>query len=234
MLSASSFPEPQVLAALPIFPLPNVVLLPGMVLPLNVFEPRYLQLVDHALADGHHIGVPLLRRHADATARGPAIEPVFGLGKLVSHLRVPDGRRLIRLEGLGRVRQLAELPSPHLYRLLAVEPLPERPLGEGPSLGVLHAHITRIAQLCADEGDALRSLITLPDPRILLYALTAYLPALEFLADPDPARDRLALVELQQRSLNVDTDERLELLVERTAHILGRLARRAPDRMYLN
>ena len=45
MLSASSTPPPEVLAALPIFPLPNVVLLPGMVLPLNVFEPRYLELV---------------------------------------------------------------------------------------------------------------------------------------------------------------------------------------------
>ena len=51
----------DVLTALPIFPLPNVVLLPGIVLPLNVFEPRYVDLVDHVIAQISH------RTHGERT-----------------------------------------------------------------------------------------------------------------------------------------------------------------------
>jgi hypothetical protein len=63
----------QVLSSLPIFPLPNVVLLPGMVLPLNVFEPRYLELVDFVREHGQHIGVPLLRPPGRRRARSAAL-----------------------------------------------------------------------------------------------------------------------------------------------------------------
>ena len=60
-------------SVMPLFPLPNVVLLPGMVLPLNVFEPRYLELVDHVLDGGMHIGVPLLRLAAEGSAEDRTI-----------------------------------------------------------------------------------------------------------------------------------------------------------------
>ena len=51
----------QVLSTLPVLPLPNVVLLPGMMLPLNVHEPRDRELVDFVRQTGQHIGIPLLR-----------------------------------------------------------------------------------------------------------------------------------------------------------------------------
>lgn len=231
MLSASTTPEPKVLAALPIFPLPNVVLLPGMLLPLNVFEPRYLELVDHVLADGLHLGVPLLRPQGERTAeRRAAFEPVFGLGKLVSHIRLPDGRRLIRLEGLGRVKLVHELPMQHLYRQVEVELLPEPYLFDKAGLAVLRAQVLRIAQLWGDEGEALQSLLALPDARILLYALTAFLPSLELLAGHDvaSAAERRALIELQQRSLAAESaEDRLAFLTDHTATILGRLGHQA-------
>src|SRR5690606_19995241 len=138
MLDMDRLPAPEILAALPIFPLPNVVFLPGMVLPLNVFEPRYLDLVDYALAGGMHVGVPLLRPDPslldsddmelplhDPGDERPAIEAVFGVGHLIAHQRLPDGRRFIRLEGLGRVRVVDELPqSERGFRRVAVEALP--------------------------------------------------------------------------------------------------------------
>jgi Lon protease-like protein len=161
MLTARSTPLPEVLAALPIFPLPNVVLLPGMILPLNVFEPRYLQLVDHTLNEGQHIGVPLLRPR----------------GERAAHLRLPDGRRLIRLEGLGRVRLVRELPMTHLFRQVEVTPLPEPPVYDRSTLLLLRSQIERLARLAGADGDALSSLLALPDPRLLLYALTAFLPS---------------------------------------------------------
>jgi Lon protease-like protein len=238
MLTARSTPPPEVLAALPIFPLPNVVLLPGMMLPLNVFEPRYLQLVDHALSEGQHIGVPLLRPRGERTVeRRPAIEPVFGLGKLVFHMRLPDGRRLIRLEGLGRVRLVRELPLTHLFREVEVDPLPEPPVFDRPTLLLLRSQVERIARLSGEDGEALGSLLALPDPRILLYALTAFLPSLELLGGLDvaSAAARRALIDLQQQSLAAESpDERLAFLVERTAALLRHLGAADEASLLLN
>lgn len=228
MLSASSTPPPEVLAALPIFPLPNVVLLPGTALPLNVFEPRYLELVDHVLEHGHHIGVPLLRPRGERTAdRRPPIEPVFGVGKLSFHVRLPDGRRLIRLEGLGRVRVVRELAMEHLFRQVEVVALPESLVSDRTALGVLRAQVEQLAHLWGEEGETLRSLLALPDPRIFLYALTAFLPSLGMLGGHDITAEssRRALIDQQQRSLDADgPDARVAYLSERLAAVLTHLS----------
>ena len=91
MWKAHYIPGTHVLASLPVLPLPNVVLLPGMVLPLNVHEPRYLELVDFVRTHGMHLGVPLTLPPAP-TQDAPPLEPVFGLGKLVFHTVLGDGR----------------------------------------------------------------------------------------------------------------------------------------------
>lgn len=229
MLKVDSIPATEVLAALPVFPLPNVVLLPGMILPLNVFEPRYLELVDFVRAHGQHIGVPLLRPD-EVTADGlPAFEQVFGLGKLVAHAPLPDGRRLIRLEGLGRVRVRYEQPQTHLFREVHVEPLAEPYPHDRQSVAILKAQVERIARYCGVDGAAaLTSLLTLGDTRVLLYALTAFLPSLELLAhDPDEPIDRELFIEQQQRSLAAESaDARVELLIGRATAILGGLGER--------
>lgn len=234
MLTASSTPDRRVLAALPLLPLPNLVLLPGMVLPLNVFEPRYLQLVDHALENGRHIGIPLLRpRHERTPQRLVALEPVFGIGKLVHHLPLGDGRRLIRLESLGRVRIVRELPlDAHLFRRAEVAALPEPSVADKTALAALRHQVEQIATRWGRDGLALRSLLALPDARIFLYTLTAFLPSLELLAGHDissPAGRRL-LLELQQRSLAADSaDARLDFLAQRTGEVLERMRGRASE-----
>lgn len=238
MLTARSSPSSEVLAELPIFPLPNVVLLPGTMLPLNVFEPRYLQLVDHVLEGGRHIGVPLLRPRGERTPDGrPAFEPVFGLGKLAFHTRLPDGRRLIRLEGLGRVRLVRELPQVHLYRQVEVEILPEPPVLDRPGLLLLRSQLEQLARLAGEDGEALRSLLALPDARVFLYAVTAFLPGLELLGGLDLASPaaRRALVELQQQSLAAETPElRLNFLIERISGLLAHLTEEAEAAALLN
>ena len=237
-----SIPGSQVLAALPVLPLPNVVLLPGMMLPLNVHEPRYLELVDFVRQTGQHIGVPLLCPLAPADPSPPGllaieaapptspIEPVMGVGRLVFHVVLPDGRRIIRLEGVGRVKLQRETPTGRGFRELSVVPLGEPlpvDLGQIQSLKV---QVERLARYCAEDSEALLSLLTLRDDRVFLYSLTAFLPSLELLASDirDWVHDDHLLVSLQQRSLAAeDADERARFLIERTTSILDRLG--APE-----
>jgi Lon protease-like protein len=119
------------LEALPLFPLPQTVLFPGALLPLHVFEPRYRAMVKDCLATHRAMAVVLIRDHGDrAENRHPAIESVAGLGVIVDHAELPDGRFNILLRGRARVR-LEELPFVPPYRrahaTLMATPVEEEP-----------------------------------------------------------------------------------------------------------
>jgi len=88
-------------AVIPLFPLPNVVLFPGMALPLHVFEPRYRDMLRDALAGDGVIGMVLLR--GDWQARYYARPEIFragAAGRVVRHESLPDGTSDILLAGL--------------------------------------------------------------------------------------------------------------------------------------
>jgi len=104
------------LEALPLFPLPQTVLFPGALLPLHVFEPRYRAMVKDCLTTHRAMAVVLIREHGErASNRLPAIESVAGIGVIVDHVELPDGRFNILLRGRARVR-LEELPFVPPYR----------------------------------------------------------------------------------------------------------------------
>jgi len=227
MLDEDRRPGDDVLEALPVFPLPNAVLLPGMMLPLNVFEPRYLSLVDHVLEQGGHLGIPLLCPGYEENYDGrPAHEEVFGLGRLISHQRLSDGRRFIRVEGLGRARRLEELPSRDDFRELRVEVLPEPSPEDAHQLEVLKAQLERIAgTLESDDTQMVQSVLSIADSRLMLYAVTAIMPTLGFFVHGDQmSGGRPALLDLQQRCLATDdADDRVSALVECAAGICDAL-----------
>jgi Lon protease-like protein len=107
---------------IPIFPLPGVVLFPGTLLPLHIFEPRYQVMVSQALAGDRMIGMSML----DGTgtpADPPAVLPLGGAGRIVEQERLDDGRFNIILEGVYRYRILREEPSAP-YRTATVEVIP--------------------------------------------------------------------------------------------------------------
>jgi Lon protease-like protein len=113
-----------------LFPLPNVVLFPQMVLPLHIFEPRYRQMTSDALAGDLLIAMTLLQSGWESDYEGrPAIHPVACLGRIVDHQRLPDGRFNLHLRGLSRARIVHEIDSDKLYRTAKVELLPEQPAG---------------------------------------------------------------------------------------------------------
>lgn len=229
MLDESKRPAEDVLAALPVFPLPNVVFMPGMILPLNVFEPRYLALVDHIRdRDSMHVGVPLLipRRPGE---EGPRIfEQVFGVGRLVFHKELDDGRRFIRLEGVCRAHVTGELRQEHAFRQCAVRVLPEGEPEDLQALEVLKAQVERLGGAFSQEDrEMIDSILRIEDPRVLVYVLCALVPNIEPSIGGEAAGAhgtvRPDLV-LQQRCLNSDRpDERVELLVRRSQIIMERL-----------
>jgi ATP-dependent Lon protease len=91
------------LGAIPIFPLPQVVLFPEAVLPLHVFEPRYRAMLRHALATHGAIVVAQMIGGEDEHGR-PRIAPVAGGGVVIEHQPLPDGRANIVLLGQARLR----------------------------------------------------------------------------------------------------------------------------------
>nr|WP_314438026.1 LON peptidase substrate-binding domain-containing protein [uncultured Brevundimonas sp.] len=101
---------PQVI---PVFPLDRVILLPRGQLPLNIFEPRYLNMVDDAMSGDRIIG---LVQPVGGTPALPGLSPVGCAGRITSFAETSDGRYLITLTGVSRFRIAAELPSKAPYR----------------------------------------------------------------------------------------------------------------------
>ena len=105
-------------ASLPIFPLPGAIVMPGAQLPLNIFEPRYLNMVGDALGGDRLIG--MVQPDAKATGRpGDLVCRTGTAGRITAFSETDDGRFLIRLTGLCRFDLLAEVPTTRGYRRVA-------------------------------------------------------------------------------------------------------------------
>ena len=121
-----------VVPALPIFPLPNAVLLPGELLPLHVFEPRYRALVAACLADDGLLGIATLKPGYEQGYEGkPAVWPELGMGRIAQHRALPDGRSNILVAFVAAGRIEAELSTPEPFR--RVRFVPYAPLEEAPA-----------------------------------------------------------------------------------------------------
>jgi Lon protease-like protein len=122
--------DASVLEAVPVFPLPHVVLFPNARLPLHIFEPRYRTMLADCLANE-----PPAIVIAQVDRRGQRIATVAGAGVIVDHHALPDGRSNIIVAGRTRVR-LEELvledPPRYPYRRARATPLPsaEAPVKE--------------------------------------------------------------------------------------------------------
>jgi len=101
--------------SLPLFPLSGVVLLPRGHLPLNVFEPRYLEMVDHALAGDRLIGM-IQPRENEETVLKPRLNQVGCAGKIMSFQETEDNRYLISLSGVCRFRLSGEMQGTTPWR----------------------------------------------------------------------------------------------------------------------
>lgn len=116
MTASNNNPKEQLEPALPVFPLSGALLLPNSQLPLNIFEPRYLAMIDAAMSKNGMIGM--------IQPRDPGPKPVcydIGCaGKIVEYAELDDGRYLVALGGLCRFRVIEELPVTTAFRQMMV------------------------------------------------------------------------------------------------------------------
>jgi uncharacterized protein len=99
-----------------VFPLPGALLLPRGRLPLNIFEHRYLALVEEALANGRMFAMIQPDASLPETPNGPALYRIGCLGRLSSFSETDDGRLLITLTGLARFSIASEIDMRRGYR----------------------------------------------------------------------------------------------------------------------
>ena len=119
-MSAFGFRKPEDLPpTIPVFPLPGALLFPRGILPLNIFEPRYLNMIDDALAAERLIG--MIQPAPGAEGASPSLAPVGCVGRITSFSETDDGRYLITLTGVARFRVGRELEMRAPYRSVAAD-----------------------------------------------------------------------------------------------------------------
>ena len=106
---------------IPVFPLNNFIFFPKTSVPLNIFEPRYLEMVDDAMESNKLIGIiqPMNLDKLEKTR--PELHKVGCVGKITSFNKTEDGRYLIELKGIIRFEKLDEMITNKKYREFEVD-----------------------------------------------------------------------------------------------------------------
>jgi Lon protease-like protein len=112
---------------MPVFPLDTAALLPQQVIPLHIFEPRYVQMVEHALDSTGQFAMAVFqgRRWKQEYHGRPPMRAAVCVGQVLEHQRLPQNKYNVLLQGVCRARILREIPpgSEHLYREAMLEPV---------------------------------------------------------------------------------------------------------------
>jgi uncharacterized protein len=189
-----------------LFPLPNLVLFPHVMQPLHVFEPRYRDLLEDALAGDRLIAMAVLTPGWQRNYEGrPALYSMACLGQITTHFRLADGTYNVLLLGLQRVRVVRELNPVRPFREAQVELCADHysacPLSRQKHLQQkLHDSLLSILPLLPEAQEQLDQLLCNDVPLGVLTDVISYM------LDIDPARKQALLTE-------VDVYRRTELLL---------------------
>ncbi len=173
-LKSSDLPD-----AVPVFPLPGVLLLPEGQLPLNIFEPRYLAMFDAAMASDRLIGMvqPSLQALDSGTGTGP-LSQVGCLGRVTSFSETGDGRYIVSLSGVCRFRLLEEVSTGKPYRTFRHAPFISDLSGEYDEDAVDRENLLRVfrAFLDANQLEADWDSVERAGNRVLVNSLSMMSP----------------------------------------------------------
>jgi len=105
---------------IPVFPLSNFIIFPSTTVPLNIFEARYIDMIDDSMKSDKLIGM-IQPNNSGLNPNVPELHKVGCVGKITSFKETKDGRYLIELNGLIRFKSLKEIESGKKYRMLEVD-----------------------------------------------------------------------------------------------------------------
>ncbi len=110
---------------IPVFPLPGALLLPRGQMPLNIFEPRYLEMIDDSLRDGHRmIGMIQPDTAHSRSEAMPSLFKVGCVGRITQFAETGDGRYILELTGIARFKVVEELSVLTPYRQCKIDFFP--------------------------------------------------------------------------------------------------------------
>ena len=139
-------------AEMPMFPL-GTVLLPGSLLPLHVFEPRYRRMMDECLAGTQEFGVVLITRGREVGG-GDERSSVATVARILQHHELEDGRRAVMTAGVRRVR-IDQWLDDNPYPRALVTDWPDDDLDVSPlRIDDIHRRVRRTMELAVELGDA--------------------------------------------------------------------------------
>jgi uncharacterized protein len=204
------------LARIAIFPLPSVHLFPHALLPLHIFEPRYRAMIKDCMAPGgdRQLVIAPIDETQTPSESGPHVHRVCGLGVIVEHAPLPDGRSNILVRGMGRVGIVDEHAAEMPYRTVRAESLGDRYSGAfsvDAAAHTLKLLVEQVALKLPSGGETLRELARLHDePSALSDVLASAL-----VTDSDA---RQQLMEM------LDVGDRVEHVSSAMAQLLRRLS----------
>jgi uncharacterized protein len=216
----------------PLFPLPGIVLFPGTLLPLRVFEPRYLKLLKDVMASEKLIGMAQLKPAEFPFKETPGSPPpsiynVVGVGKVIAQEELGDGTYHIALMGQARCRIQSEIPH-QPYRIARVSPLWDRlPDTEEGEL-----------KLNLGVADMVKSANALVSRTLDTSAANRFKKALKANKDASSVTDLLASIYIQDSEVRqslletVDVLERARIMLSVLEKLLARPDKKPPQQKY--
>ena len=98
-----------------VFPLSNFIIFPKTTVPLNIFEPRYIEMINNSMKSNKFIGM-IQPKNSNLNPASPILHDIGCLGKITSFKETEDGRYIVELKGLVRFRIIKEIISTKKYR----------------------------------------------------------------------------------------------------------------------
>ena len=105
---------------IPVFPLSNFIIFPKTTVPLNIFEPRYVEMINDSMKTNKLIGMIQPKSINEGKSNIPSLHKIGCLGKIKSFRETEDGRYLIDLKGIIRFKILKEKETEKLYRICEI------------------------------------------------------------------------------------------------------------------
>jgi Lon protease-like protein len=201
----------EVYGNLPMFPLKNAHLFPGAVLPLHIFEPRYIEMIEHVLDNGSNaIAISSLKSSTEDQTP-PPVRSVMGAGVIFAAEKLDEGRWNVLLRGVSRVKLDEELPQTHQFRRIRCAALEDQDVSlSHPLHGQLRSLLGQLAESAPEAREGLNLIMSQGgSPAELTNLLGAHATS-----DPYVRRQLLETLDVERR-LHIATRYVGELLLER-------------------